>query len=173
MKRILTAAVLMGAALGPGAAHADDPLAKYTSGAKKSGYVYAEPETRAIQDDDFQNPGMMWVDTGKTLWSTADGANGKSCQSCHGDAAKSMTGMATHYPKFNKRAGKIIDMEQRINICRENGMQAKAYPWESHELLALTAYLKAQSRGMPMDVKVDGPAAPFFAKGKAEYRVLP
>ena len=144
-------------------------LAKYSVGAKHSGYVLASPATRAMEDDDFQNPGMLWVETGKQLWSKADGANGKSCHSCHGDAAKSMKGIATTYPKFNGRLGKVIDMEQRINACRVNAMQAKPYPWESHELLALTAYIKNLSRGMPMNVSVSGPAAPSFEKGKALF----
>ena len=48
-------------------------LAKYTVGKVKSGYVYATPPTRAMEDDDFQNPGSLWVDKGKTLWSAVDG----------------------------------------------------------------------------------------------------
>ena len=62
-------------------------LAKYTVGKVKSGYVYATPPTRAMEDDDFQNPGSLWVDKGKTLWSAVDGSAGKSCQSCHNAAA--------------------------------------------------------------------------------------
>ncbi|QXX73270.1 sulfur oxidation c-type cytochrome SoxA [Methylovirgula sp. HY1] len=148
---------------------ADSNLAKYSVGTKHSGYVLASPATRAMEDDEFQNPGMLWVETGKKLWSTADGANGKSCHSCHGDAAKSMKGIATAYPKFNPRLGKVIDMEQRINACRAKAMQAKPYPWESRELLALTAYIKNQSHGMPMNVLVTGAAVPSFEKGKALF----
>ena len=35
---------------------------------KKSGYYFAEPSTREIQDDDFMNPGFLWVEIGKNLW---------------------------------------------------------------------------------------------------------
>ncbi len=158
MKRILAVALLVSIGI---SAHADP--------AKRSGYSYAEPETRSIQDDDFANPGMLWVETGEKAWATADGESGKSCQSCHG-AADGMKGVATHYPKFAASAGKVIDMEQRINLCRENGMKAKPYKWESQELLGLTAFLKMQSRGMPVSVSIDGPAAPLPCQGQG--RVL-
>ena len=175
MKRLIVGALVVGGLLSHMPVRAEDAqpasagLAKYSVGAKHSGYVLADPTTRAMEDDDFQNPGMLWVETGKQLWSTADGANGKSCHSCHGDAAKSMKGVATTYPKFNARMGKVIDMEQRINACRQKAMQAKPYAWESRELLALTAYIKNQSRGMPMNVAIDGPAAASFEKGKALF----
>ena len=144
-------------------------IAAHVAGGKRSGYVFADPATRAMQDDEFQNPGLLWVETGKQLWLSADGAAGKSCQSCHGDAAPSMKGIATAYPKFDAHVGKVIDIEQRINLCREGGMGAKPYAWESRELLSLTAFVKNQSSGLPMKVAVDGPAAPFFEKGRAQF----
>ncbi|MDA8229769.1 MAG: sulfur oxidation c-type cytochrome SoxA [Magnetospirillum sp.] len=175
MKYVIAGAMVAAGLLAHGAVRAADAqtggdgLGKYIVGDKRSGYVFAEPDTRAMQDDDFQNPGMVWVEAGKQLWSTPDGAAGKSCQTCHGDAATSMKGVATHYPKFNPRVGKVIDLEQRIDMCRAKALQAKPYPWESHELLAMTTFIKNQSRGMPMNVAVDGPAAPFFEKGKESF----
>ena len=40
---------------------------------------------------------------------------------------------------------------------------------ESENLLALEAYVKTQSAGMPMAVAVDGAAAPFFVRGRELY----
>ena len=34
----------------------------YKVGDKRSGYTYAKAETRAIQDDEFDNPAFLWVD---------------------------------------------------------------------------------------------------------------
>ena len=48
-------------------------------------------------------------------------------------------------------------------------MQAKAWKFESNPMLAMTVYVRHQSRGMPMNVKVDGEYAPFFEKGKKFY----
>jgi L-cysteine S-thiosulfotransferase len=171
MKRFFAGAVLLAAMLvqAPVGAADNPDLAKYISGAKKSGYVYAEPETRSMQDDEFANPAMMWAETGEKMWSTPDGEAGKSCQSCHGDAKTTMAGIGAVYPKFSRSAGKVIDLEQRINLCREGAMQAKPFKWETKELLSLTTFVKMQSRFMPVNVSIDGPAAAAFEKGKEQY----
>ena len=36
--------------------------------APKSGYFFSEPSTQNIQDDDFNNPGVLWVENGLSLW---------------------------------------------------------------------------------------------------------
>ena len=143
---------------------------KYEVDGRKSGYLYSNPETNEMQDDDFLNPGMLWVQRGIALWSKVDGAAGKSCASCHGeDAKKSMRGVFTVYPKINKKTGKLENIEQRINRCRVENMKAKPWKWESDELLSMTTFIGYLSRGLPMNVKVDGEVKPFFEKGKAEY----
>ncbi len=143
-------------------------LAKYIVGDKKSGYVYAEPQTRAMEDDDFSNPGILLADKGKTLWSTVDGTAGQSCATCHHDASASMKGVGASYPKYDAQLKKVIDVEQRINLERQR-MGAAPYKWESDEMLAMTAYVKMQSRGMPVKVATDGPAHGFWLKGKEFY----
>ena len=137
---------------------------------RRSGYTYAQKETRAMQDDDFENPAMVLVDDGAALWEKVDGAAGKSCASCHQDASVSMKGVGTVFPKFDKKLGKMKNIEQQINICRTDRMKAKPWKWEKNQLMAMTVYVRHQSRGMPMNVKVDGDAAPFFKKGEAFYK---
>jgi len=144
-------------------------LTKYTVGKEKSGYVYATPTTRAMEDDDFQNPGSLWVDKGKALWSTVDGSAAKSCQSCHNAAATSMRGVGAAYPKYDAKIGRVIDLEQRIGLERER-MGATPWAWESDELLAMTTYIKTQSRGMPVNVSIDGPARATYEAGKTFYQ---
>ncbi len=141
----------------------------YQVGEKRSGYTFATAETQAIQDDDFANPAFIWIDDGESLWETAEGTEGKSCASCHGDAAKSMKGVGATYPKYDAEVGKLVNLELRINRERETRMGAKPWKYESLELLAITAFVKNQSRGMPVNVSIDGPAAPFFEKGKEFY----
>jgi sulfur-oxidizing protein SoxA len=48
-------------------------------------------------------------------------------------------------------------------------MKAKAYKWESKELLSMTAYVKNQSAGMPINVDISGPMMSFWQKGKDFY----
>jgi len=148
---------------------ADPRNMKYIVGDKRTGYVFLTPDTRDIQDDDFSNPAFVWVETGEELWSKVDGKTGKSCASCHGAAAKSMKGVSTGYPKYASEVKKLMALQHRINWERMNRMQAKPWKWESSEMLGMTAYIKLQSRGMPINAKIDGPAKPFYEKGKKFY----
>ena len=134
-----------------------------------SGYYFSSLETRSLQDDDFDNPGFRWVQQGESLWAQEEGGAQKACSSCHGSASDSMRGKATSYPKFEQSAGRLINFEQRINKCREEKMQATPWAYGSEELLAMTAYLRMQSRGMQVNVKTDGLAKPDFNAGKQLY----
>ncbi len=53
---------------------------------RRSGYELAAPETRAMQDDDSANPGILGVLQGEALWSAKTGTADRSCAECHGDA---------------------------------------------------------------------------------------
>jgi sulfur-oxidizing protein SoxA len=134
---------------------------------RRSGYSYLGEETRALQDDAFANPGLLWVERGQMLWSAPDGALSKSCADCHGDPADSMTRVRARYPAYDRALGKPVDLEQRINRCRTQHMQASPWPWESEELLAMTALIGLQSQGLPVEVETSGPMAPHFERGRA------
>jgi sulfur-oxidizing protein SoxA len=82
---------------------------------RKSGYDFMGRETRAMQDDDTANPGMLWVLDGEALWNRKDGAANTSCADCHGDARVSMKGVAARYPSYDAARGKLFDLEARIN----------------------------------------------------------
>src|SRR5262249_61478553 len=73
------------------------------------------PETRALQDDDNENPGFLWVQIGEDMWTKAEGAAGKSCASCH-RAAASMRGVGAAYPKVNKDTGKLRSEEHTSEL---------------------------------------------------------
>ena len=120
-----------------------------------SGYEFAGPETRAMQDDDTANPGMLWVAQGESLWTTKVGAAERACADCHGDAQTSMIGVAARYPAFDAALGRPIDLEQRINHCRSEHQKAQPLAWESAELLAVTAFVAHHSRGVPISVGSD------------------
>ncbi len=136
---------------------------------RRSGYTYRSAETRALQDDEFENPGMVGVDHGAELWNIAEGSEGKACADCHGDASESMAKVGATYPKFNAASSKPINVEQRINLCRVENMGAEPFKYESGEMLNMTAFVKNQSLGEPVNVVIDGEMAPFFEKGKEFY----
>ena len=133
---------------------------------RRSGYSFMGPDTRAMQDDDTANPGMLWVLDGETLWKRKTGAADKACADCHNDARASMKGVAARYPAYDKALGRPVDLEQRINLCRANHQQASPLPYESRDLLALTAFIAQQSRGLPIEPGADPTLAPFVAKGR-------
>jgi len=155
------AAAVATAVLAATAIAAEIPLAD-----RKSGYDFMGPDTRAMQDDDTTNPGMLWVLDGEALWKRKAGAANKSCADCHGDAGTSMKGVAARYPAFDAGRGRPIDLEQRVNICRADRQQATPLPFEGKELLALTAYIGRQSRGMPIEIGDDERTKPFLEAGR-------
>jgi sulfur-oxidizing protein SoxA len=140
--------------------------AEIPQGERRSGYTFMGPDTKAMQDDDTTNPGMLWVLDGEALWKRKAGTADKACADCHSDARESMKGIAAHYPAFDKARGRPVDLEQRINLCRVNHQQAIPFAHESRELLALTAFVAQQSRGMPIEPGADPELKPFVAKGR-------
>ena len=84
----------------------------------KSGIEYAGSDVRALQADDFGNPGMLWVARGEKLWNAPAGRSEKSCASCHRDAPATMKGVATRYPRRDAGGGELLNLEGRINQCR-------------------------------------------------------
>jgi len=133
---------------------------------RKSGYDLMGADTRAMQDDDTANPGMLWVLDGEALWKRKAGSADKSCADCHGDAATAMKGVAARYPAFDVARGRPVDLEARINICRAERQQATPLPFESKELLALSAYIGRQSQGMPIEAGNDERVKPFVEAGR-------
>jgi sulfur-oxidizing protein SoxA len=135
----------------------------------KSGIEFASAETRALQQDDFANPGMLWVVRGEKLWNADAGRGGNSCASCHGNAAASMKGVAARYPVIDPGAARLVNVEERINLCRVRHQDAAPFKHESDELHALAAYVSHQSRGMPMKVAIDWQNRNHFERGRELY----
>jgi sulfur-oxidizing protein SoxA len=160
-------ALWLGTAVGFAAAAA--MAADIPAGERRSGYALMSPELRAMQDDAAANPGMLSVLDGAALWTESAGAVQKSCADCHGDAARSMKGVAARYPAFDAALGRPLDLEQRINRCRSDHQQAEPLPFESKPLLALSAYIAHQSKGEPIGVSADRPTGPFIDAGRAAF----
>ncbi|RWB36132.1 MULTISPECIES: sulfur oxidation c-type cytochrome SoxA [unclassified Mesorhizobium] len=138
--------------------------------AKRSGFDFMTPETQALQVDDTSNPGMLWVLQGEQLWQQAEGRADVACTGCHGHASQTMRGVATRYPAFDEAMGRPIDLAGRINSCRAERQQAEPLTPESDALLALTAYVAHQSRGMPIIPATDARLAPFRDNGRRLFQ---
>jgi sulfur-oxidizing protein SoxA len=127
---------------------------------RRSGYEFMGRETRAMQDDEVTGPAALWLLDGEALWSRL------GCAGCHGDARASMKGVATRYPVFEK---KLINLEQRINLCRTERQAAPALAYESRDLLALSAYVGRQSRGLPIEISITEKSKPYLEAGRATF----
>lgn len=125
---------------------------------RRSGADFMGPATQAMQRDDAQNPGMLWVASGEAEWN-------KSCVKCHGDARSSMRGVAARFPAFDAGSGKVVNLSQRIIL----GHGHKPLPAESEELLALEAYVAMQSRGMPVSPPQDAETRAAASRGQQLY----
>jgi L-cysteine S-thiosulfotransferase len=124
------------------------------------------PQTRAMQEDDSLNPGMLWVLEGAALWREPAGSSGRSCADCHGDAAASMRGVATRYPAFDPVAQGPLSLEGRLQRCRRDHQGAAPLPPESDDRLGLLAFVAHQSRGLSIAVPEDERLQPALSRGR-------
>jgi len=134
-----------------------------------SGWVFRKAETQEAQMDDFDNPGMIFVDIAQDAWNTVDGTEGKSCASCHDDVAESMAGVKATYPKWREDANGVRSIDMEINNCRTTRMGAEPYNLTGSKMTAMNALITLQSRGMPVNVAIDGPAQSMWEQGKKMY----
>lgn len=137
---------------------------------RRSGFDFMQPATQAMQRDDVANPGMLSVADGERLWSLAVGDAGKACADCHGNARHSMRGVAVRLPAWDRRLERPTDLQQRINDCRASRQGAAPWPWEDARLLAVTAFVANQSRGMPITPDTDPRLEAARERGARLYR---
>lgn len=134
-----------------------------------SGWHFRTDETQAQQMDDFENQGMIFVDQAMEAWETAEGSEGKACADCHDDPSETMVGVAATYPKFNAEAGELRTVQMQMNDCRVNRMGAEAWKYDAGAAINMEAMIASHSRGLPVNVAIDGDAASYWEKGKELY----
>jgi len=135
---------------------------------RKSGFEFMQSATQALQKDDTQNPAMLWVKDGQTVWAQRDGAAKKSCADCHADISR-MRGVAPRYPKYSGDAKRVINLSQQINQCRTTQQQAKAWPADDASLLGLEAAVAMESRGQPIAPATQPQLADAQKRGEALF----
>ncbi|WP_378972343.1 sulfur oxidation c-type cytochrome SoxA [Methylobacterium komagatae] len=137
---------------------------------RRSGFDQMSPEIQAMQRDDGANPGMLAVADGEDLWTKAPPSGRPSCAGCHGEASSTMRGVAARYPAWDARTDKPIDLQGRVNACRREHQGAEPLAYESPDLLALTAFVAAQSRGLPISPPADPRLEPARNEGHALFQ---
>jgi L-cysteine S-thiosulfotransferase len=133
---------------------------------RRSGFDQMSPEIQAMQRDDGANPGMLAVADGEDLWTKAPPSGRPACAGCHGEASSTMRGVATRYPAWDAQTQEPVDLQTRVNTCRRQHQGVEPLAYESPDLLALTAFIAAQSRGLPMTPPDDTRLDPARAEGR-------
>ena len=164
MRRLVALALLLSACGGQNGEYAQQ--SQLPPEAIQSGYAFLQPETQALQDDDFANPGFLWVDKGETLFNQIPQTGAPACASCHAAGRRPLSGVAAHYPVVDEETGKLMNIEARINDCREHHQDLAPLDYESDALLGLTAYIASLARGVPISVNIDGPARDYYEAGE-------
>lgn len=78
--------------------------------------------------------------------------NKLACGDCHSDSGKAaysapMIDVAGLFPMFNKRAGHVISLKERIQECFVRSENGQPPPLDSPQMLALVAYIDSLSQG--------------------------
>ncbi|WP_417247810.1 sulfur oxidation c-type cytochrome SoxA [Celeribacter sp.] len=133
-----------------------------------SGWRFRSDDTQEMQMDDFDNPGMLGAEEGRAQFETAMGSEGKSCADCH-DGPESLKEVRPTYPKWNDEAEKVYTIQMQINDCLTDRMGAEPEKYDSAKMLNFEALLASVSRGMPVNVAIDGPAQATWEQGKEMY----
>jgi len=127
------------------------------------------PATQALQQDDAQNPAMLWVGDGLRAWREPAGRGGNRCADCHGNPNTSMRGVAARYPAWDAALARPVSLAHRINLCRERHQQAPARAADHEELLGLEAMIALRSRGLPIEPVTDPRLQPAREQGQALF----
>ncbi len=88
-------------------------------------------------------------------------SNGMNCQNCHLEAgtkpfSNNYGSVASTYPKFRPRSGRVESIEKRINDCLERSLNGKALDSLSHEMRAMVAYIGWLGQQVPKGQKAEG-----------------
>jgi sulfur-oxidizing protein SoxA len=125
------------------------------------------PAFRAMQADDSQNPGMLWVQDGLMHWRQPAGPQQRSCRSCHGEIDSSgLRDVALRHPAWDAVQGRALTLSQRIRTCQQRHQGLPPRGAEDDSVLALEAALARQSRGLPQPALSDPRLVLLRAEGQ-------
>jgi len=164
-RRLTLIVALLGAVAGAVlSARAEIPLDQ-----RRSTYLDMTPDTKAMQDDDTSNPGMLAVLDGEALWQSKAGAADRACANCHGDAKAGMKGVAARYPRHVAQYRRVMSIEDFLTVHAPETTGAPL-PEESADNLDLTMRIKMASNGMPVHLDLAKPEhVAALGRGKASF----
>jgi len=99
-------------------------------------------------------------------------SNGLNCQNCHLNAGSQLfsnpfSAVASTYPKYRDRSGRIESIEFRINECMERSLNGKKLDSLSKEMRAMVSYLQWIGKDVAKNDKPNGTGVqdlPFLSR---------
>lgn len=93
--------------------------------------------------------------------SVAQLTNGMNCQNCHLEAgtklyANNYAAVASTYPKFRERSGKVENIYKRVKDCFERSLNGNPPDSMSKEMRAIIAYINWLGKEVPKGEKPEG-----------------
>lgn len=135
-----------------------------------SGYAFLDESTQAMQDDEFENPGMMTVERGAELFHELREAEEYRCSDCHGDDGVKLDPKAiARYPVFDPNLGGLVTLQKRVNHCWEIHLDRFPLVPGDRQLIALETFVRHLAHGEPVNIQTDGEMASLLAEGEVLY----
>jgi len=90
--------------------------------------------------------------------------NNLACGNCHLEAGTKkfglpLFGLYDDFPQYSARSGDDISIEDRVNSCMVRSMNGRPLPVDAPQMLALVAYVKFLSTGVPGGRQLPGHGA--------------
>jgi sulfur-oxidizing protein SoxA len=136
-----------------------------------SGYAFLAEETRAMQDDEFENPGMVTVDRGAALFSEHRPYEEYACADCHGADGETLDRVKlASYPVYDETLGGLVTLQEQVNHCWEIHMDRFPLQYDDPDLVALEAFVRNRAHGQVIRVQTDGPMVALLLEGEQLYQ---
>ena len=136
-----------------------------------SGYDFLTPETQAMQDDEFENPGMVAVERGEALYQEHRPDEEYACADCHGsDGGKLDKQKLASYPLFDPKFSGLVTLQDRIGHCWEINMDRFPLEYDHPDLILLETYIRNLARGETVNVATYGPVSELLKEAEQLYR---
>jgi sulfur-oxidizing protein SoxA len=125
-----------------------------------------EKYRRMLKEDPWSNPGLLDVDRGEALWTTARGPKNVTLETCDlGKGPGVVEGAFAELPRYFSDADRVMDVETRLLWCMEKiqGFNRADLIKRPHpgggapvkELGAIATYVANKSNGMKFTAKME------------------
>ena len=87
--------------------------------------------------------------------------NNLACGNCHLEAGTKKFGLPIfglfgQFPRYSSRSGAEITIEERVDSCMSRSMNGRPMPHDAGQMLAIVAYIKFLSTGVPPGQELPG-----------------